>query len=123
LSFEEFAKYPAIAMAFCFVVLVVYWGKVLPSLVAKAVIVIQNNTNVMEMLVKSVDNHDKNVTVELKGQSKKLAVLDQQQQAIKTHVIGIQTDVQEIKSTMVTKQELSQVQDTVSKIYGRSREF
>ncbi|MEY2701386.1 MAG: hypothetical protein RLY43_6 [Bacteroidota bacterium] len=110
-------------MAFCFVVLVVYWGKVLPSLVAKAVIVIQNNTNVMEMLVKSVDNHDKNVTVELKGQSKKLAVLDQQQQAIKTHVIGIQTDVQEIKSTMVTKQELSQVQDTVSKIYGRSREF
>lgn len=119
MSLEQFANYPAIAMAFCFVVLVVYWGKTLPALLAKAIVVVQNNTNVMEMLVKSVDNHDKNVTVELKGQSKKLTVLDQQQKVINTNVIGIQTDVREIKSTMVTKQELSQVQDTVSKIYER----
>lgn len=117
MGLDEFARQPtATAITFCFVLLVMYWGKKLPSLLAENIKVIQNNTNVMIKAVESVDKHNKNSQVEFKGLSESMTVL-------KTNVIGLKTDVQEIKSTMVTKQELSQVQDTVSKIYGMGGKF
>lgn len=128
MSFEEFTKNPIeVVITFIFIFTVVGLARQLPSLLAKLITVIQNNTNIMEMLVKTVDEHQKSSSVELKGLSTSMAVLNQQQKStqkevstIHTNVIGIQTDVQVIRDNMVTRQELN---STVDKLYERSSKF
>lgn len=128
MSFEQFASRPIESViSFIFIGLVIWSVRQLPSLLAKLITVIQNNTNIMEMLVKTVDEHQKSSAVELKGLSTAMTVLNQQQKStqkevstIHTNVIGIQTDVQVIRDNMVTRQELN---STVDKLYERGVKF
>jgi peptidoglycan hydrolase CwlO-like protein len=128
MSLDEFTKNPIeVVISFVFILTVVSLARQLPSLLAKLITVIQNNTNIMEMLVKTVDNHERNSEEKLNGLSTAMTVLTQQQKStqkevslIHTNVIGVQTDVQVIKDNMVTRQELH---NTVDKLYERGEKY
>jgi peptidoglycan hydrolase CwlO-like protein len=135
MSLEEWAKYPtAIAFSFCLLGLIGWIFKLIvsgiksayneiPKLIAQLIIVIQNNTN---MLDKFGDKQNL-LQEEFNGLSKSMAALGQWQKetqrevsAINTNVIGVQTDVQVIKDNMVTRQELH---NTVDKLYERGEKY
>lgn len=116
------AEPTAILVSIVFVFVTVYLAWKLPPILNNMNKLVENNTEVVKTVSKSIDRQ---ITI-MDGLTKDFAVHGQQTKNIQSDVVSLQDDVQDIKNSMATRNELAVVHNrldtvvtTIGKIEGK----